>query len=237
MHTFYIPDLDNEMVFLSEEESKHAVKVLRLKLDDACLAINGKGKSAKVSISEIHKKTVQLKVVEVLTNQDKPPFELTLCLAPTKRSERMEWMIEKLVEVGIFKLVLMQTDNSERSRISITRLHKKAMSALKQSGQLWLPEIVEAKNFEAVVKSFKSELNFLAHCRETEKVTLKAIPTKVKSVTICIGPEGDFTPSEIEHSIKHGFQSLSLGSSRLRTETAGLVACTLINHFYVTLAE
>jgi 16S rRNA (uracil1498-N3)-methyltransferase len=141
-----------------------------------------------------------------------------------------------MVEVGLAKLIFIKTEKGERSRLNEKRLMKKAVSALKQSGNLWLPEIQTEVKFKDFLTSDQSEKKFVAHCFDQEKTVL----TKglgVQSVSVLIGPEGDFSQGEVEMASAAGYEQLSLGIPRYRTETAAVVACTLINHFCVTLAE
>ncbi|MBO6516291.1 MAG: 16S rRNA (uracil(1498)-N(3))-methyltransferase [Bacteroidia bacterium] len=235
MHHFFSREIDNDLIRLDEEESRHCVKVMRLGIGSEVLVMDGLGKLYKCEVRTTGKR-VELNPLEVLANQAEPVFNLTLAVSPTKSADRMEWMLEKLVEVGIQKLVFIKSEKGERSRLNTKRLHKKAVSALKQSGNLWLPTIETEVGFKDFVTSDSSGNKFIAHCFDKDKVQIDgSVPQS--DVTVMIGPEGDFSEREIELAQQNGYAPLALGLPRYRTETAALVACTLLNHFYVTLAK
>ncbi|MBI1306199.1 MAG: RsmE family RNA methyltransferase [Bacteroidetes bacterium] len=235
MHQFFFEHISSDVIAFSEEEAAHAIKVLRLKPGDVCEATDGKGTLARIQIEHVSKRDVSAKVLERNFVPQSGNSLFTLIIAPTKRTERMEWMIEKLVEVGLMRLVLIESSNSERHHLKTDRLFKKAISAMKQSGRVWLPEMISESDFSSAIKNFKSENNGIGYCGTFNKVLPDLSFYKGNSTTIVIGPEGDFTPKEIELSADAGYSVLDLGKARYRTETAALVACTLTNHFCVTL--
>ncbi|MFT5725727.1 MAG: 16S rRNA (uracil1498-N3)-methyltransferase [Bacteroidia bacterium] len=234
MHHFFSQEISDNKIVLSEEESRHCIKVMRLNIGDEIRVFNGQGQTYMCSI-QTKGKYVEAQVIEVLQTEDAPKLKLTLAVSPTKSADRMEWMVEKLVEIGVFRLVFIRTEKGERSRINEKRLVKKAVSALKQSGNLWLPIIETNVNFKDFIENESSETKFIAHCFDKDKAQINRAMLS-KSACILIGPEGDFSVTEVDLATKAGFQPLSLGLPRYRTETAAIVSSTLINHFNVTLA-
>ncbi len=235
MHHFYSTDIDGSRITLNEEESRHCIKVMRLSIGDQVMVFDGNGRQYQCTISETGK-TVHLSVNEIVKEESAPQLTLTLAVSPTKSSDRMEWMLEKMVEIGLARIVFIKTEKGERSRLNEKRLMKKAVSALKQSGNLWLPEIQTEVKFKDFLQSDNSDTKFVAHCFNQEKTQLSG-NLNTSSISVLIGPEGDFSQSEVHMASEAGYTQLSLGIPRYRTETAAVVACTLINHFCVTLAE
>ena len=233
MHHFYSQHITNNTIELSEDESRHCTKVMRLSIGDEILVFDGKGKKFRCRIT-VAKKQVVAEIIETVEEESSPTLSLTLAVSPTKSADRMEWMVEKLIEMGVSQIVFIQTEKGERSRINEKRLWKKAISAMKQSGNLWLPEIQTAVKFKDFLQSDQSSKKFIAHCFDKDKTLLNAKDAH-QSITICIGPEGDFSESEVRAAEAANFVPLSLGLPRYRTETAAVVAGTLFNHFYVTL--
>ena len=233
MHHFFSQYIVNNVVELSEDESRHCTKVMRLKVGDEMFVFDGKGKQLRCRITET-KKIVLAEVLEVVVDEAAPQFELTLAISPTKSPDRMEWMMEKLVEIGVTRLVFIKTEKGERSRINEKRLWKKAVSAMKQSGNLWLPDIRTEVKFNDFLSTDVSEAKYIAHCFDKDKAQVDGAESP-KSVTVCIGPEGDFSESEVRAAEAAKFVPLSLGLPRYRTETAAIVASTLFNHYYITL--
>jgi len=235
VHHFFSNDIQGQTIFLSEEESRHCTKVMRLTIGDEVMVFDGKGKQYLCQISQA-KNIVALEITKIVRSQNKPTLELTLAVSPTKSSDRMEWMLEKLVEIGVSRLVFIRTEKGERSRLNIKRLEKKAVSALKQSGNLWMPTIETDVKFKDFIKSNSAEGKYIAHCFDSDKTQLNSSFIS-QSVCVLIGPEGDFSQGELELATQNDFTPLSLGLPRYRTETAAVVASTLINHFCVTLAS
>lgn len=229
MNSFYVPSLtiETKNVQLSEDESKHAIRVLRLKNGDFVHLLDGKGSRYLAQISEDHPKRCSLKIEEVFTEPNSS-FEIHIAIAPTKNMDRIEWFLEKAIELGLSELSLILCKNSERKSINVERLEKIAVSAMKQSQRLYLPQIHEVQRFDEFILKF--EKGALAHCYEGEKKKINSC-VQPFSYPILIGPEGDFSVEEVEIAKKHGFDFITLGKNRLRTETAGLYACmqALIN--------
>jgi len=229
MHLFYTPDLTGDTYRLSEEESKHCVRVLRLVEGDTLNLVNGKGLFCEAVITSAHPKACELKIVSTISGYGKQPFRLTMAVAPTKNIDRYEWFLEKATEIGIDAVIPMISRYSERKEIKPDRLEKVMVSAVKQSIKAYLPQLQQIQNFKAVVKAPFSGQRFIAHCYEGEKVLLRDAVIKGDDVLILIGPEGDFSTEEVESAIMEGFIPVSLGEARLRTETAALVACHTVN--------
>lgn len=229
MHLFYTPDLQNDTYRLSEEESKHCVRVLRLSEGETLFLVDGKGTFCEAVIVHAHPKACLLKVTDKKTNFGKKDFQLTMGVAPTKNIDRYEWFLEKATEIGIDGIIPLISQYSERKEIKHERLEKVMISAMKQSIKAYLPVLGQVASFKEIIKRPFAGQKFIAHCNEGEKLLLRDAVIKTKNVLILIGPEGDFSAAEVELAILEGFVPVSLGTSRLRTETAALVACHTAN--------
>lgn len=225
MQLFYAPTIaDNSYVF-DEEESKHCVRVLRKTIGDTVYLTDGRGKIHLASIVECNPKRCRVQIEQ--TEVQKPlPYTLQIAVAPTKSIDRYEWFLEKATEVGFSKVVPLKCTNSERTSVKQERSLKVVTSAVKQSLKAYLPEVEEMLLFkEFVARDFGVAQKFIAHCEPNkEKVLLRDAINRNSEVVILIGPEGDFSIEEIEQAHKHGFLDITLGESRLRTETAALSA-------------
>lgn len=229
MQIFYTPDIAQHPV-LPEEESGHAVRVLRLKEGDEILLTDGKGSFYRASILQAHPKHTS---VEIREKTDQPPLwpvRIHIAVAPTKNMDRMEWFAEKATEIGIDEITCLHCRYSERKEIKTGRLEKILVSAMKQSQKARIPKLNGITPFNAFVAQPFNGRKFIAHCEKEEKELLKNSCLPGEDVLILIGPEGDFSTEEIELALRHGFKPVSLGESRLRTETAALVACQTV-HF------
>lgn len=220
MQLFFIPHLSIDFT-IEGEEAGHISRVLRKKAGDFFEVTDGTGKGYKAEILEIGKNDISAKILEEIKGDFEIKTRVHLAVAPTKNIDRFEWIIEKSVELGVSEITPLICDRSERKIVNIERMNKLALSAMKQSGRFVLPKVNELVKLE----KFKtdSELKLIAHCEETEKNELNQLPI-TKSVTILIGPEGDFFPKEIEKLKLENYQPVSLGKSRLRTETAAIYA-------------
>ncbi|MCW3101707.1 MAG: rRNA methyltransferase [Bacteroidetes bacterium] len=231
MHLFYTPDISGTAYTLNEEESRHAVRVLRLEAGDIIRLIDGKGGFYTAEIMDAHQKHCSVRVTASQKEFDKRLHRLHIAIAPTKSNDRTEWFVEKATEIGIDEISLLDCDNSERTVVKTERLQKVAIAAIKQSLKAYLPQIHEMSGFKKFISSTK-ELQmqkFIAHCHSREQLPhLKSRFTKGDALVL-IGPEGDFSAEEVRLAVENGFIEISLGSSRLRTETAALYACTTIN--------
>jgi 16S rRNA (uracil1498-N3)-methyltransferase len=228
MNTFF-GNIQEKGAILNEDESLHCVKVLRHKVGDTIRVIDGKGSIAIGKIVLAHAKQCAVAVSEIKKVDNSKPFRLHVVLAPTKNMDRIEWFTEKAVEVGIDEISFIKTKNSERTVVKIERIHKVAESALKQSQQAFLPIIHEIIDFKEFLQKENNDVKLIAHCEKEEKKTMKDFIGKTKSYTILIGPEGDFSSDEIQLALKANFLPLSLGDSRLRTETAALYSVIAMN--------
>ena len=228
MHLFYTPDISHNNE-LPEEEAQHCIRVLRLNIGDEVILTDGKGCFYKAEISAATHKRCLVTVKESIPQ---PP--LTLCrihiaMAPTKNMDRNEWFAEKATEIGIDQLSFLCCRFSERKVIKTERIEKILVSAMKQSLKAYLPKLNEMMEFDKfIAQDFKGQ-KFIAHCYEGAKPQLKHILKPGKDAIVLIGPEGDFSEEEVEKAINNGFIPVRLGRSRLRTETAALVACHTLN--------
>ena len=225
MHIFYQPQLQDGLLELSEEETRHAVRVLRLKLNDQIQVIDGKGVSVTAEITEISKRSCSFQILE--KSIEEVPILPKIAIAPTKSIDRFEWFLEKAVEIGVSEICPILCSNSERRVLKLERSEKILLAAMKQSQRNWLPKLHELTSVETFIQNADSPL-MIAHCRESQKVGLS---NKLQTDSwIMIGPEGDFTLEEIEVALKKGASQLDLGKSRLRTETAGIFALSVMNY-------
>lgn len=223
MRLFYDPNIapNTSSHQLSEEESKHIVRVLRSQVGDTIGILDGKGHLYTCEIADAHPKRCLLNIVNA-DFETQSESEIHIAVAPTKQMERIEWFVEKAVEIGTTKFTLLDCKNGERARIKTDRLIKKAISAMKQSQRRYLPEIVELTSFQDFLKAHP--LGLLAHCYKEEKKDFSEV-FQSKDCPILIGPEGDFSESEVQQALEQGYIAVTLGTNRLRTETAALYAC------------
>ena len=225
MRLFYSPNIENDKA-LNEDESRHAIKVLRLKEGDKIEVLDGKGSAYVAEISVANSKKCEVAILSKIAHQ-KRAYSVEIIVSPTKNADRIEWLLEKATEIGIDKLTLIQTDRTERKKVRIDRLEKIAISAMKQSKTYHLPLISELSSFKDVLNVKFTGQRFIAHCIEDKKAHLKTQMSPKDNYQILIGPEGDFTSEEIELAISSGFKPVTFGENRLRTETAALFACAL----------
>jgi len=226
MQLFYNPEIQSETIEFSfdKEESKHIIKVLRKKEDDILHVTNGLGFLFTIKIISASEKKCTVKIIEVIYNKPND-FYLHLAVAPTKMNDRFEWFLEKATEIGIHEITPIICDHSERKIIKTERFSKIIESAMKQSNQFFLPKLNEPLPFKEFIHQ-KNEGNlYIAHCEETEKRLLKKVIKSKEKYTLLIGPEGDFSKNEIETAVRNHYIPVSLGNTRLRTETAAIVAC------------
>ncbi len=230
MQLFYNPRLDNSAAqfTLSQEESKHVVKVLRKKEGDILHITNGKGYLFEAKIIVADAKKCKAEIVNTVKKHRKM-YWFHLVVAPTKMNERFEWFLEKATEIGVHEITPIICDNSERKVIKIARMEKVIQSAMKQSLQAFLPKLNAPISYKEFMNKPHEGLLFIAHCENEEKLDLKRRVAPDKDVTVLIGPEGDFSKQEIKQAYEKGFLPVSLGENRLRTETAAIVACTTVN--------
>jgi len=226
MQLFYNPEINPETktFFFDKEESKHIIKVMRKKSDDILFVTNGLGFLFKTQITLASDSKCTVKIVS-FEQQEKPKYQLHLAVAPTKMNDRYEWFLEKATEIGIAEITPIICDHSERKFIKTDRFEKILQSAMKQSLHYYLPKLNEPIAFKDFIKTKSEGLLFIAHCEETDKKTLKQTLKPAENVTVLIGPEGDFSEKEIKLALQENYIPVSLGNTRLRTETAAIVAC------------
>lgn len=237
---FYVPNASsvNE---LPEEEAQHAVRVLRMEMGDEMMLMDGEGIFYRAIVTEATKKRCLYRIEETLPQERQWQPHLHLAMAPTKNMDRTEWFAEKATEIGFDELTFLRCRWSERIVIKTERVEKILVSAMKQSHKAWKPILNELVDFKAFLQEIKERENrngkvmqkFICHCYEEEglgeKVALKDALKSGEDVLVMVGPEGDFSIDEVKMAEANGFQSVSLGKSRLRTETAALVAVHLMN--------
>lgn len=229
MHLFYVPDIQSG--FLPEDESRHAVKVLRLQSGSTIAIVDGVGGYHTAEITLAHPAKCGFQIVESVLEVGKRNYRLHIAMAPTKNIERFEWFIEKATEIGIDSVIPLLCHHSERKVIKHERLEKVIVSAAKQSLKAYFPVLRPLTTFNDLLKEFQHFDVFIAHCYESTKTHLRDVIKTTEDILILIGPEGDFSRDEVEKAIAAGAVPVSLGESRLRTETAGVMACSAIAIF------
>lgn len=230
MQHFYDPQLNNSdsQFTLDAEESRHAVKVLRKKEGDMLQVTNGKGYLFNVRIIDPNPKGCKIKIVSTHRDHQKM-YWIHLAVAPTKMIDRYEWFLEKVTEIGVNEITPVICERSERKVIKSERLEKVVQAAMKQSLRTFMPKLNPPVLYTDFLKRDNQGLLFIAHCENDEKAELKRRVAPDQDITMLIGPEGDFSPGEINQAYDAGYLAVSLGDARLRTETAAIVACTTIN--------
>ena len=232
MQLFYNPNIDatTENFSFDKEESKHIIKVLRKKDTDILYVTNGLGDlfETEITLASDNKCTVK-----IISSTKKAPSKvhLHLAVAPTKMNDRYEWFLEKATEIGIQEITPIICDHSERKVVNQERFEKIILAAMKQSNEVYLPKLNSAITFKEFVKQKNEGLRLIAHCEETDKKTLKSVLKPNENTTLLIGPEGDFSEKEIALALASEYIPVSLGNTRLRTETAAIVACHSVAFF------
>lgn len=229
MHLFYTPDIEGGIYCLNAEESKHCVRVLRLKEGDEISLIDGCGGLYSGVILRAGAKGCEVKIVSEMKEYGKRDFSLHMAVAPTKNIDRTEWMLEKCTEIGVDAFTMIDSAHSERKTVKEERLEKVIVSAVKQSLKAYMPRLNPMVEFKDFVRSVTGGQKFIAHCNPGEKKHLSEVYRPGADAVILIGPEGDFSEEEVKLAVEAGFIPITLGQSRLRTETAGVVACHSIN--------
>lgn len=229
MNYFLDTKFSKQNAILSPEESKHALRSLRLRIGDELIVGDGNGLRYRCSLASVDDKLAHLNIQEIL-KKEPPTNQLTIALAPTKSPSRFEWFLEKATEMGIVKIIPLQTQNSERTRINAKRALKIVHSASKQSQRFFIPEISSLVKL-ADLETDNYDHCFLAHCAENFERTelIHALANVSGKILVLIGPEGDFSADEIKALIQKGFTGVSLGNNRLRTETAGVYTTAIFS--------
>ena len=234
-HYFYVPDAES-LGELPAEEAAHAVRVLRLQVGDELFLIDGRGAFLRAEVTLASGKHCAYRIVEKMPQQKPWNGHLHLAMAPTKMMERVEWTAEKATEIGFDELSFLSCQFSERRQLRVDRVDKIVLSAMKQSRKAWKPVVNDMLAFKTFVETPRQGLKFIAHCYdEIPKTDFFGLlqqqdfsSADAQAVTILIGPEGDFSTGEVHHALANGYRSVSLGQSRLRTETAALSAVMMM---------
>lgn len=232
MHIFYTPDIADRLTYtFNEEESLHCQRVLRLGIGDTVNLVDGKGTMFNAEIISVAKKAVLVEIRERYEQYGKRNFRLHIAIAPTKNIERFEWFLEKATEIGIDEISPILCDHSERKIIKEDRLNKIIIAAMKQSLKAYRPQLNPLRSIRDLLKAESSPIKLIAHCvADEERKFIADLVKPAQSYLVLIGPEGDFSTKEIALALKSDCRAVTLGSSRLRTETAGLAACFELNH-------
>lgn len=228
MAFFYQPEISSGKLFLDQEESRHCIKVLRYNAGDVIKVLDGKGSIYEAEITDASPKQCALKIIQT-TSHEKPPFHIHIAIAPTKNLDRMEWFIEKAVEIGIQEISFVLCKNSERRVLKLERLERKAISAMKQSQGAYMPLLNELAPYADFIKKVQEKQKYIAYVDFSNPLKLHQVAPANEKYCLLIGPEGDFTEDELDLALNSDFKKVSLGNSRLRTETAGLAACHTLN--------
>ena len=230
MHVFYTPDIASTTYTLNEEESRHCSKVLRLGIGDVVQLIDGRGGFYEAEISSVSKRNVELKIIRQESEYGKRNHHLHIAIAPTKNIDRLEWFLEKATEIGIDEITPIICDRSERRMVKEERLEKVITSAVKQSLTAYHPKLNISTSFADFVKQQTASYKLIAHCMDGEKAYAKELVQPHQSYLMLIGPEGDFTATELALALQNDYKPVTLGQTRLRTETAALYACFELNY-------
>ena len=228
MHLFYSPDISGTQFELDEDESKHAVRVLRLKKGERVGLVDGKGGWYEAEIEDAHPKKCRFRILSHMAGYRPLPYHLHMAVSPTRSMERFEWFIEKATEIGISEISPLLCRRTERSRLNPERLDRVVVSAMKQSMRAYKPLLHPPVSFPDFIKVDREGTKGIAHCMAAERLPLLALP-RDSSYTLLVGPEGDFTEDEVKLAGEAGYGQLHLGDWRLRTETAGVYICTAVS--------
>lgn len=228
MNVFYLPDAQLGTISFPEEESKHIVKVLRMKEGDRFCVTNGNGSLFDAELIDAHPKRAAADLSNQRSGYDIKDFKVTIAIAPTKLNERTEWFLEKATEIGIDEVKLFSSYHSERRVANVERFKKIVVAAMKQSVKSKMPVVEEMVSFDKLVKQSYDGQKFIAWIDDNVKEQLCDLYKKGENAIVLIGPEGDFSKEEVELAKQNGFVPVSLGEARLRTETAAVVACHTI---------
>lgn len=225
---FYQPSIQYGSHFLDPEESRHAAKVLRKKAGDTIHITDGKGSLYTCKITDAKPDKCAFVIDHTETEKSKR-FRIHIAIAPTKNPDRTEWFVEKAIEIGIDEITFLECDNSERISIKLERIEKLAISAMKQSLKFTLPKIHPIRQLQEFIQLPDSSKKYIAYVDQANPDELSKTARPNESYTVLIGPEGDFSPDELQLALSNGYTKVALGPSRLRTETAGMVACHTLN--------
>ena len=226
---FYSTQIDGDIIILPEDETLHALKVLRKKSGDKLMVVDGKGGLYETCIESVDTKNCRLNIISVDKEFGQRNYYIHIGIAPPKSHDRVEWFVEKAVEIGVQEISFILTDHSERKNIKLNRINKRAISAMKQSLKAFIPKINDIVPLRDFMTKCSIDEKYIGYLNKVENSHLMQSATAKNDYCMLIGPEGDFSSSEINESQKFGFKPVSLGNNRLRTETAGLAACHILN--------
>lgn len=226
IHYTQVIDLERNIITLTGDEAQHCMKVLRKRIGEEIYVTDGNGNLYTCKICDTSKSECN---ADILSSEHLPKrgYNLTIAICPTKKQSRIEWFVEKAVEIGVSRIILTETKRTEKSRLKTERLHKIVLSAMKQSKNLYLPELIIGQNWDELISHNDYGDKYIAHCEDPE-THLAKICGPAQDCVVAVGPEGDFTTQEIESAIDLGWKEINLGTSRLRTETAGVVVASII---------
>lgn len=225
---FYQPGIQSGLYYLDPDESRHVTKVLRKKAGDTLHITDGMGVLYTCTITDA-KPDICAFAIESSKQEKQKDFCIHIAIAPTKNPDRTEWFVEKATEIGVNEITFLKCENSERTSIKTERIEKLAISAMKQSLKTTLPKIHSICQLREFITAPNSSKKFMAYVDQTNPAELVKVAKPKENYVVLIGPEGDFSPTELDLAIRHGYQKVALGTSRLRTETAGIVACHTLN--------
>lgn len=229
MQVFYFSDAQLGLNYMPEEESKHMVKVLRMRQNEAVYVIDGKGNLYEGHISGLHPRQCEIELTKINPAFEQRNYHLHMAISPLKNMDRFEWFVEKAVEIGVDEITPLLCHRTERDRINMERLDRIVESAMKQSLKAYKPGMNALTRFSSFITEPYEGKKLIAHCTTLDKAYILSQLTRRERVLILIGPEGDFTEEEVTLAFNNGFQGIDLGKSRLRTETAGLAACLAVS--------
>lgn len=228
MQIFYTPDINGIEYVFSEEESKHAIRVLRLEINNVINLVDGKGTMMEAVITDAHPKRCKVLVTNVIKDYEKRPYHLHIAMSPLKNPDRYEWFLEKATEIGVDEITPLLSHHTEKKNINMERCNRIVESAMKQSLKAYHPLIHPLTKFEDLIKSNNLTTKLIATCEGERKKINECYNAGTKCL-ILVGPEGDFSTEEFQLASQFGFTGITLGKSRLRTETAGIVVCNAIS--------
>lgn len=228
MHVFYTTAFQGDKAILTEEESLHLSKVLRLKEGSKVLLLDGKGGMFEGEVLIVHQKNTAIGHLRKLPAAVQRPYRLHVAIAPTKMMERLEWFLEKATEIGIDEITPLISKRTERDQVKLQRVEKIVLAAMKQSMNAKMPQLNEVTTMSAFLKKDIDGAKFIAHCIPGDKPLLTKKANEQPILTVLVGPEGDFTQEEVDAALKAGYEAISLGESRLRAETAGVIVCAQV---------
>ncbi len=239
MHLFHTTQIQNNQAILSEEDTRHLSRSLRMQEGAEVIIVDGNGGFYNGRISIIEKRSTTVEIIRAQQEYGKRSFALHVAIAPTKNIARLEWFLEKATEIGIEEITPVFCRRSERKVVRLDRLNKILVAAMKQSQRAYLPVLHEPLPLKTFLEKQKEKASrkLIAHCAEGEKARFQDNYRPGESVVVLIGPEGDFSPEEIGLAFEHNFEAVSLGDHRLRTETAGIVVCSMVQYANIPIGK